>query len=259
MFRTGPTAGGPFGGGLTGPVPRDLAILLGVVLATFALQFFASTAPVAAALRLTPAVWRSGWLWQVLTYPFIGAGGGGIWFVLELLVLFLFGRDVFLRLGRAGTWRLMVGVSVAAGVVAVLTAWATGMTGTPDFALLQGQRALLAILVAAFATLNRDATILLFFVLPVQARWFLGLEVLFAFLGFLTTRDLGGFLGICCAVALTWAHLTPGHGRTVGRRLVLRLQERWMRLRLARLRRRKRMRLVPGAGERPGGRDTRLH
>jgi hypothetical protein len=194
-----------------------------------------------------------------VTYPFIGTGGGGLWLILELLVLFLFGRDVFLRLGRGGTWRLLLGVSVAAGVVAVLTAWATGMTGTPVFALLQGQRALLAILVAAFATLNRDATILLFFVLPVQARWFLGLEIIFAFLGFLPTRDLGGFLGICCAVGMTWLHLTPGRGRTVGRRLALRLQERWMRYRLARLRRRKRMRLVPGAGERPSGRDTRLH
>ena len=59
---------------------------------------------------------------------------------------------------------------------------------------------LLAIFIAAFATLNRNATILLFFVLPIQARWFLWLEVLFAFIAFLGSHDLPGFLGITTAV-----------------------------------------------------------
>ena len=43
---------------------------------------------------------------------------------------------------------------------------------------------------------------LLFFVLPIEARWFLGLEVLFAFLGFLNSKDLAGFIGVVSGVAM---------------------------------------------------------
>jgi hypothetical protein len=75
---------------------------------------------------------------------------------------------------------------------------------------MQGQRTLLAFAIAAFATLNRHATILLFFVLPIQARWFLWLEVLFAFIAFLATKDLAGFVGICVVVGGTYALLSAG-------------------------------------------------
>jgi hypothetical protein len=54
------------------------------------------------AWRLTPAVLR-GFVWQLVSYPFVGTGGPSIWFLLELLVLFWFGRDVF--------WRLAAGAS----------------------------------------------------------------------------------------------------------------------------------------------------
>ena len=74
---------------------------------------------------------------------------------------------------------------------------------------MQGQQILAVVLVAAFATLNRDATILLFFVLPMPARWFLWLEIVFGFLGFLGTHDLPGFLGICAAVGITYGALYP--------------------------------------------------
>ena len=59
------------------------------------------------------------------------------------------------------------------------------------------------------ATINRRATIYLI-ILPIEARWFLGIEVLFAFMGFLVTHDLAGFLGICAAVGATNAFLATG-------------------------------------------------
>ena len=251
-----------FGGGLTGPVPRDLWILLGIVFVTFSLQFFASTAILPALFRLSPAVWRAGFLWQLATYPFIGAGSPSFWFLLELLIVFMFGKDVFYRLGRRRFWWLLVGAGVVAGVVAVLVqllyeALGGGSVLAPPFVLMQGQHLLLTVLVAAFATLYRDATIYLLFVLPVQARWFLPLEIVFAFLGFLSTRDLAGFLGLCAAVGLTFVWLSQRPARGQVRDAWLRAQQWWFRRRLDRLRRKSGLRVVKDGGD--SERDRYLH
>ena len=72
-----------------GPVPPDIIVLLGVVFATFALQFFETTQILPDFLRLTPEVWRQGFVWQLVSYPFIGRGGPSLWFLLELFILFL--------------------------------------------------------------------------------------------------------------------------------------------------------------------------
>jgi hypothetical protein len=206
--------GGSFGLGSGAPVPRDLIAVLAALFATFSLQFFASTAIIPALLRLSPAV-LSGFVWQVATYPFVGWGRSGFWFLLELLVLFWFGRDVFWRLGRRRFWLLVARAALGAAAVALavlaLQAVAGGAMASPaTLQLMQGQRILLAITIAAFATLWGEATILLFFVLPLKARWFLWLEVLFAFIGFLETKDLAGFAGICAAVLLTFTALRRG-------------------------------------------------
>ncbi len=238
------------GGGLTGPVPRDIWLLLGVILVTFSLRFFEATAFGAALLRLTPLVWQRGFLWQLFTYPFAGTGAPSFWFVVELLILFMFGRDVYLRLGRRGFWQLLIVTAAVAAVTAVLIQLLLSLGGAEPqpttFALMQGQHMVLVILIAAFATLNGGATIYLFFVLPVVARWFIGLEILFAFLGFLSTRDLSGFLGVCVAVGFTWWTLTPGRKSLELREGWLRLQAWWIKLRLGWMKKRRGFRVVQG-------------
>jgi membrane associated rhomboid family serine protease len=243
----------PFGGfSLGGPPPRDVLVLLGVLLVTFSLRFFDATRIVPALLELTPAVWRRGWVWQLLTYPFVGTGRAGIWFLLELFFLGMFGRDVFHALGRRRFWRLLAGAALAGSVVAVLVQLAGGLlAGGPaftaePFVLLQGQHALFAIVIAAFATLYADATILLFFVLPVRARWFLLLEVLFAFMAFLPTHDLAGFAGVCAAIAWTWFGLTPGTPRRKLREFRLQLERRWIQYKLERMKKKRGLRVIPG-------------
>ena len=248
MGARSPWGGGVAGGLPTGPPPRDVVVLLAVVFVTFTLRFFAATAIVPALLSLTPAVWRSGYLWQLLTYPFVGFGGPDFWFLLELLVLYWFATDVRRRLGRRRFWRTVLVSTISAGAVAVIVAVVAARLApdgvSPSFVLMQGQRTLLAVLVAAFATLAGSATILLFFVLPVRAGWLLWLTVLFAFVGFLATRDLAGFAGLVVATGTTWAQLSAGGPGRGLRRRWLELRQWWLRRRLDRMRRRRGLRVV---------------
>lgn len=242
--------GGGFGAGSGAPVPRDLVAILAALFATFALGAFASTAVIPFLLRLSTAVF-SGYVWQIVTYPFIGWAGNGFWFLLELLILFWFGRDVFWRLGRRRFWLLVARAAVGAAVVALLAelvrVWAGGASlGAATFGLMQGQRVLLAITIAAFATLWGEATILLFFVLPIKARWFLWIEVLFAFVAFLDSKDFGGFAGICAAVFLTYSGLQRGGAGTLLHSWRKRAEAYILQRRLDRLRRNRRFDVIDG-------------
>ncbi len=255
MQRPASTFGGSGGAGGFGfasgaPVPSDLIAVLATLFATFSLQFFAATEIIPALLRLTPAVF-SGFIWQIVTYPFVGWGGSGIWFLLELLILFWFGRDIFWRLGRRRFWLLIARAAIGAAVVALLVQLLMNLaggavTGFGAFQLMQGQRILLATTIAAFATLWGEATILLFFVLPVKARWFLWLEVLFAFIGFLESKDFAGFCGICAAVFLTYSGLQRGGTGGVLRTARKRAEAAILKQRLERLKRRRRFDVIDG-------------
>lgn len=231
-------------------MPRDLVVVLATLFATFSLQFFESTAIIPAVLRLSFAVF-SGFVWQIVTYPFIGWGGSGLWFLLELLILFWFGRDVFWRLGRRRFWLLLaraaVGAALVALVVQLVQSWGGGAPSAYGaFQLMQGQRILLAVVIAAFATLWGEATILLFFVLPLKARWFLWLEILFAFIGFLESKDFAGFCGICAAVFLTYSGLMRGGAGTLLHAWRKRAEAFILRQRLERLRRKRRFDVIDG-------------
>lgn len=244
--------GGFLGSGL--PAPRDLVIILAILFATFSMQFFASTAWVMGLLELTPLVLR-GLVWQLVTYPFVGTRGSGLWFLLELLILFWFTRDVYRRLGRRRFWQVLLVAAVAASVAAVVVEWlvlvlAPSFPHLP-FVTMQGQRILLTITIAAFATLYGDATILLFFVLPVRARWFLWLEILFAFVfGVLSVKDVPGFVGVCVAVFTTYSSLTPGGPGQVIHRWRKQLEMRIIQHRLDRLRHKRRFDVVEGDRDR---------
>ncbi len=247
-----------FGGGNAGPPPRDVLVLIGVLFVTFSLQFFPITGGLAGLFRLSRDVWQRGFLWQLGTYPFISAVGSGIWFLLELLIIFWFGRDVYRYLGRKQFWQLLAWAVGTASLVAVGTQLLLDFAGLGSplaFTLIQGQRMVLTILIAAFATLYGNATIFLFFVLPLKARWFLGLEILFAFMGFLGTKDFAGFLGVCAAVGLVFQTLTGGGLRKMLREWRLRVERKVLEARLKRMRGRRGMRIVkpPPDDEDPRG------
>ena len=257
--------GGGFGGfGRSNlPVPKDLVGILIALFVTFSLQFFEGTAVIPALLRLTPAVFK-GFVWQIATYPFIGWGLSGIWFLVELLILFWFGRDVFWRLGRQRFWLLVVRGAIGAALVAVVvqlvqTMAGTGASGFAAFQLMQGQRIVLAIVIAAFATLWGEATILLFFVLPIKARWFLWLEILFAFIGFLDSKDFAGFCGISMAVFLTYTGLKVGGAGRLLHNWHKRAEAFILEQRLKRLRQKRKFDVIDGDKDKGKSKDDWVH
>jgi hypothetical protein len=252
-YSGGGRASGLGGLGLGGPVPRDVVIILGVLFVTFALRFFQSTQIVPALLQLTPLAWRAGRVWQLATYPFIGAPSG-IFFLLDLLILYMFGRDVFFGLYRKHFWRMILASSIGAALLAVIVDVLLTLTGLPwapaPFSIMQGQWMLTAIFIAAFATAHRDATIYLFFVLAIPARWMLGVEILFAFMSFLFTKDLPGFVGLCAGVGIAYLYVRssgslPGGKRTL-REMRLRLERWWIQRKLDRARRKRGFKVIPG-------------
>lgn len=258
MYTRQPMRPGGLGGGLTQPVARDIWVLIGVVFATYSLRFFASTAWLPRLLELSPDVWERGFLWQLVTYAFVGRYQSGLWLLITLLILYMFAGQVYGRLGRRRFWRMLVAAVGAGGVVAALVQLAAnivnGVSGVGEFPVLQGERMLVAVLIAAFATLAGEAIIYLFFVLPVRASWFIGLELVFSFLAFLNTRDLAGMLGVWAAIGCTVITLRGGLRGGGLRETWLRLQERWFRFRLKQMKDRRGFEVLPG-----GKKDDWLH
>ncbi|HNX50923.1 MAG TPA: hypothetical protein PKL08_12220 [Thermoanaerobaculaceae bacterium] len=238
-------------GGLRGVVrpPLDLIVLLAVLFTTFAAQFFASTAWIPSGLRLGPALWEHLALWQLATYAVTGFGAPDFWFVLELIILYFFARDVRRWLGPRRFWVVSLGVAVVSAVaavaVALLAPTAVASAGMP-FQLMQGQRLLTVIMLAAFVALAGDATVLLFFVLPVPARIFPAIALVLGFVAYLSTRDLAGLVGIVVATAATWTWLQRGGVGPTLRRLRMRAVRSWTRWRLSRLQRRRGWRVLDG-------------
>lgn len=234
--------------GFDGQLPPDLWVLFGIIFFTFTVRYFQATAWLPDLMLLSTLVWRIGFVWQLLTYPFVGTSNGA-WILLELLVLYWFSRDVFYSLGRRRFWNLILLSSLSGSIVASLVqlaiSFGTGIEGNA-FALMQGQRTLILIMIAAFAILYREATILLFFVLPFPAKYFIALEIVLAFIGFLGNKDLAGFIGVCTAVGMTVLLLRPGRARGLFRETRLRIERFLIQQKMKSLRKKRGFRVVPG-------------
>ncbi len=247
-----------FGGGSAAPPPPDLMALIVVLFVTYSLQFFDGTRHLLSWFQLSRDVWQQGFLWQLVTYPFVAELSGPLWFLLSLLIIFWFGRDVYRFLGQRQFWLLLAwgfGAGALVSVAVQILMDLSGFSSPMAFTLMRGQGMVLTVLIAAFATVYGNATILLMFVLPIKARWFLGLEILFAFMGFLTTKDFAGFLGICAAVGIVYQILTGGGLRRAFRELRLRIERMLLEARLKRMRSRSGLKIVkpPADDDEPNG------
>jgi len=116
------------------------------------------------------AVLRDWELWRCLTYAFVNPPDP--WFIIALVMLYIFGRDVEQFLGRTGFVRLYLGLLLLGPSLLIGATLATGR----DFTLSQGW-ANFAVFIA-FAALYPGAQLLFQITAKVFAWVFLGINVL---------------------------------------------------------------------------------
>ena len=144
------------------------AVLMAVIGAAFLLQQIPPVDFIYSWLALSAEGLRHGFVWQLLTFQFLHAG---FWHLAgNLLGLWFFGRFIEMRLGAGNFLKLYFAAGLAGGLLQSLLGLAfEDRFGGPVI----GASAGVIGLFAAFAMLEPDAEILLWFILPVKARIFL--------------------------------------------------------------------------------------
>lgn len=147
--------------------------------------------------------------WTVVTYMFLHAG---LWhLVFNMLALYFFGPRVEARIGT----RQFFGLYGVSGLVGAVTSLIT-----PSAAIVGASAAIFGVMLAYARYWPRDL-ILVWFVVPIQARWFvIGMTVLSLYAGFGGAQPgvahfahLGGFLGGW--LYLRWFEYRSGRARAV--------------------------------------------
>lgn len=124
---------------------------------------------------LTPTAVKSFFLWTPVSYMFthfeIGLGLSFnllISLAIHMYIIWVFGRSLLERIGEREFLIVYLGGGIATGVVTYLLMYGLGVSG-----ILSGSTAAIVAISTVWVFYNPDAQILLFFVLPVQARWLL--------------------------------------------------------------------------------------
>jgi membrane associated rhomboid family serine protease len=111
---------------------------------------------------------KHGWVWQLLTYQFMHSGL--LHLVCNCWVIYLFGREVEMALGRRPFVALYLASGVVGGLVQALAAMISmERYGGP----VVGASAAAFGVAAAFALLYPNRTLLVFFVIPMRAKFVL--------------------------------------------------------------------------------------
>ena len=118
----------------------------------------------------TATVLKNGEIWRCLTYAFVNSPNP--WFIIELVMLYIFGRDVEQYLGRKGFVRLYLGFLLLGPSLLLAASLVTGQ----NFDLLRGWANFAVFL--AFAALYPSAQLLFQITAKVFAWVFLGLAAL---------------------------------------------------------------------------------
>lgn len=191
-----------------GRPPRFLAALLATLATGLLADAFFELRPLVELLRLDAAVWERGQLWRLVTFAFVGEGGLGLWSVVQLALIYWFAMELCVFIGERRTQVLVLGGIAIAGVTAasVQFAWEVGGGRSSEFAfaMVQGQRCVIAILLPAFAVRHRHSVLVethLLFGLPVPTKWLIPMQLIGALASFAALRDVGGFAGV---LAATW-------------------------------------------------------
>ena len=134
--------------------------------------------------------------WQILGNYFLVAEGP-IQLLLNILMVYFFVPPIQRKFGRKGVIRLAAYTVGIASAVALLL----DLIGAVVVGQASGIAPLLTAMFVVFGLSSPRATIMLFFILPVQAIWIAYGATIMAFLYFITSRDLSSalWLGGCAA------------------------------------------------------------
>lgn len=154
-------------------IANAVVFLLHMVVARFT-EF-----PVERYLALSLEGLKHGWVWQLVSYGFLHAGL--LHLVVNLWAIYVFGNEVEQALGRRSFAALYAGSIAIGGLFQTLA----GVLFGGEFAgYVLGASAAAFGLAAAFAVLFPDRILLLFFILPLRAKYLL------LIMGFLTLYGL---------------------------------------------------------------------
>ncbi len=165
----------------SGAFPPATKWLLLVNTAVFILTFLfhrsAAVQEISGLLALTPrAVVEMFMVWQLATYMFLHGGFSHI--IWNMLALWMFGADLERTWGAARFLRYYLICGVGAGVCVVVANYAVG---SPDVATIGSSGAIFGILLA-YGLLFPTRTILWGFLIPIQAKYFVMIIGVVAFL-----------------------------------------------------------------------------
>jgi membrane associated rhomboid family serine protease len=215
----------PFEPRLTATVTL-LLVNIAVFLAQLALNQF-SRFPVEDYFALSLAGLKHGYVWQLLTYQFMHAGPLHLLF--NCWAIYVFGQEAELALGRKSFLTLYFASGILGGAVQALAGLALGgQMAAPTV----GASAAAFGLVAAYAVLFPDRLILLFFFIPLRAKYLLWLSVVVAAIGIARPGDgiahaahLGGLATGFAFVrfAIHWSWRWPRLRRTPAPRHLVRV------------------------------------
>jgi membrane associated rhomboid family serine protease len=131
---------------------------------------------------------QHGYLWQPLSYMFIGGiGAYGIDFsylislFFSMYILWTIGVMVYERIGSTRFFSLYLGGGIVAGLLAL---WMMGLTS--HYTWLAGQAAPLLALFTVWTMFYPDSIVMLFFIIPTQPKWI-----------------LAGIIGALCIISLS--------------------------------------------------------
>jgi len=162
-YYTRPSFG--FGTGLTPLIKKFLIIYSAIYIAELILMHWVGI-PVVYFLQLHPYSSQAFQVWQLITHPFIHDPVGPIGFLIDCLVFFFFAgslESVF------GSGRFLIFFYFSALGAAICGLAMSGISGfnTPFL----GMTPSILSMVVIFGFLNPEASILLFFVLPIKAKY----------------------------------------------------------------------------------------
>src|SRR5438874_9467426 len=148
-----------------GRYPVDVTTMLvvlhvAVAILTAVLVAFGASSVVAFLQFDSAEVWYGGQVWRLLTYAFVHAPSGLLWFAIEMYMLFVFGREVERFIGRRAYIALYAALLIAPTIV--LTTW-----GLWQRSVLAGSPALHFGIFVAFATIYPRVELLL----RIMAKW----------------------------------------------------------------------------------------